>query len=118
MTYLTLPLQPHKIIQTVPSLNTKVISYNGGFEQRVSKWVKPKRKWKCQYNGINIQDKDTLVNFFIGRYGQLEAFYFYDYIKGEQYLVRFANDSITIEHINAHFFNVEFELLEVFDNEA
>lgn len=110
----TYPLQPNRIVETIPEWETRIVSFSdfGGSEQRISTRTKPKHTFRLIHQYISKSELDLIINFFNEKKGAFYPFYFVNHIDNKTYTVRFKNDSLKIDHINAKFFNVELELIE------
>lgn len=111
----TYPLTPNFIDSTTPEYATRILEYadKGSSEQRIATRNTPKTTFALTHKYLNVADKDTLVNFFNDRQGSYLPFYFVNHVDSNTYTVRFKEDRLNIEHINAYFFNVSLDLVEV-----
>jgi uncharacterized protein (TIGR02217 family) len=104
------PLIPDRILTTAPEFKTTTIVFESGHEQRSPNMSGNKPTFRIEHNLLNNTDLQTLVDFFTARKGSYESFIFYNYRDATNYTVKFKDDKLRIEHINAFFSKVRAEL--------
>lgn len=108
----TYPLIPDRITNREPTFKTIKVNFESGNEQRHAKWSKPKTKFSLVHQHLSTDELKVLMDFFKSKKGGFRKFYFIDHILGETHTVKFANDSLRIQHVNAVIHNVNVELIE------
>lgn len=97
-------------------------TYSGG-EQRRNMWTNSRKKWILEFDKNGVESSD-IIDFFDARKGRYEAFYWtWQAIHpltgenmggdGKQYLVRFDDDELDLEHIRKGFTTFQITLVEV-----
>ncbi len=106
--------RPNRISTTDIEYHTTYVEFEKNkYAQVFKNWDNDKQTFLVEYDMVTVTEKNTLVAFFKARYGKFEAFTFYNHVDSTYYNVRFAEDKLSIEHVNAYFFNISFYLKEV-----
>lgn len=107
----TYPLKPNRITNSTPEFKTTVVRFENGNEQRSASYAIPKTTFRLVHQAIGMQELNIIVDFFKSRKGSYLPFYFVNHIDGKTYKVRFKEDKLNIEYINAYFANIDVELI-------
>jgi phage-related protein len=109
----TYPLVPNRITNIKPEFKTTIVKFEGGYEQRFSNHGKPRRTFRLEHQLLR-QDTEVpvLEAFFFKQRGAFGRFYLVNHIDGQTYTVRFKEDGLQIDYVNAKFANVTVEVVE------
>ncbi|WP_022851458.1 DUF2460 domain-containing protein [Limisalsivibrio acetivorans] len=108
----TYPLKPNRITVTTIRHKTTVATFERGNEQRMSNWKKGKKEFELKHYNLSIEERDQIIAFHEDRHGSLRKFYFANHVDNLVYVVRFAEDSLSIDHANAYSFNLTARVIE------
>ena len=105
------PLTPDRITNIGFEMKTTIVKFENGVEQRSSDQAIPVQTFRLYHQALDAAHLQTLTDFFIARKGQTESFNFYDYRTQTTFTVRFKDDNISGEPINAYFTDVYVEVI-------
>jgi hypothetical protein len=106
------PIKPNRISQTGSIFKTRIVEFENGVEQRSPQYFMRKRTFTLEHNTIDNTKLAIIQDFFESMQGSYKAFLFNNHVDGLQYKVRFKDDTLQIERINAFFSNVRVDIIE------
>lgn len=106
-------LMPDFVFDETPSFQTIVSQFESGHEQRRAKWATPLRKWHLEYKNRSVDDKDTMMNFFLSKLGKATAFTWTNPNDDVEYSVRFDSDDFKISRKAFGIYDFSVELVQV-----
>lgn len=105
------PITPHRIKNVKPAFKTGVIEFENGVEQRYPNWSAQKKTFRLEHYALSTEQQETFEDFFEEMKGQYGSFSFYNHRDGKTYNVRFAQDELDFEAINAGLANLTVEVV-------
>lgn len=84
-TYPSYPKPAQGGFTVTPRWNTVIGDFDGGGEQRLSKWFFPRHDVTIRYSPEAIKDLNVVWNFYMARKGRREAFYIHDIVSMEHF---------------------------------
>ncbi len=99
----TFAWEPAQVIEEEIRFRTLITPFESGKEQRRSKGV-PRRVWTMKFSRLKAEG-DQIWAFYVARKGVYEAFLWTNPIDGQQYTVRFLEDSLS----RTDFYNLAYE---------
>jgi len=112
MDSLPVSLKPDVIKRKKTKFNTTTKVFENGREQRFINWKTGKKRYELSWNVIDATKLAELDTFFSNQGGMAKQWLFADTRIGGTRYVRFDSDELTVEPINAQFFNVSIEVME------
>lgn len=102
-TFPTLSVKPSYPLTKIPLFKTDIVSYGAGVEQRLIRIPENccKYRYKVSFDeGLTLEDKQIIVNFFLARHGSLEEFEFVSEDTNDpgSHILVFDSDELNIEY--------------------
>ncbi len=107
----TYPLVPNRISSFGTEFKTTIVKFEKGAEQRTANWDEGKKNWTLSHEMLSVAEKDILEAFHESKRGAYQKFYFVNHHDGQTYEVRFKEDKLKFDPINAFFFNLIVDLV-------
>ena len=104
---------PDFIVTETKGYKTLVSTFENGVEQRRKKWSAPLRSFKLQFKNRPHDEMEALKTFFSSKEGMFTPFTWENPLDSQEYIVRFKEDSLTVDLIAYQIYNITFEFVEV-----
>lgn len=109
----TFTFVPDQAIQHNKEYSIIVSEFENGSEQRRQKRDNPKNEWTLSFKVRSKSERDSFVVFFDGQKGSLIPFSWTNPEDNISRLVRFKENTLSVEKIHYDLYNFSVQLLEV-----
>lgn len=96
---------------SVSHKNLIIESWSG--KEKRTEQAPARKRFKISFEYLTPTDMNTLWNHYLAQKGTLTSFTYYDYLSGESFTVRYANDSMSRETFEFEAERGGLELVEV-----
>ena len=95
-------------INKTPIWDTSIVKYKGMSEKRKANFSAERWEFNFSYRSLTSTEKNTILNFYMARYGSYESFTFVnpDPNDAGSYIVRFDNPTLDIVYIDYDLYNI------------